>query len=219
MSDIGTGTTGTMLQGGGSGASPKFSTTTYPTTNAVNTLLYASSANVMGALATANSGVLATDGSGVPSITATPTVTSITFGSGTALSSYVQGTWTPTIVGGSVAGSTTYVAQNGYYTRIGNIVYVQGFINISAATGTGDATIGALPFTIKNQTNGYAAGALLLGGSTNWVFPTGYTCLVGIGILNTTTIVIGCMKTASGSSNLQMANGPAQFYFSMTYQI
>jgi hypothetical protein len=47
------------------------STSTYPNTNAVNTLLYASSANVMAALATANSGVLTTDASGVPSIDTT----------------------------------------------------------------------------------------------------------------------------------------------------
>ncbi len=50
----------------GSSAAPIWSTTTYPTTNAVNTLLYASSANVMAALATANSAALVTNGSGVP---------------------------------------------------------------------------------------------------------------------------------------------------------
>lgn len=47
------------------------STSTYPDTNAVSTLLYASSANVMSALATANSGVLSTSSSGVPSIDTT----------------------------------------------------------------------------------------------------------------------------------------------------
>lgn len=49
----------------------QYSTTTYPTTNAVNTLLWASSANVMSALATANSGVLVTSGAGIPSISST----------------------------------------------------------------------------------------------------------------------------------------------------
>lgn len=46
-------------------------TSTYPNTNAVSTLLYASSANVMAALATANSGVLSTSATGVPSIDTT----------------------------------------------------------------------------------------------------------------------------------------------------
>jgi hypothetical protein len=66
----GTATAGQMLQSGASSA-PSWSTTTYPATNAINTLLYASSANVMSALATANGGVLATSASGVPSIDTT----------------------------------------------------------------------------------------------------------------------------------------------------
>lgn len=62
----GTATAGQMLQSGAS-TTPAWSTTTYPATNAINTLLYASSANVMAALATANNGVLITSNSGVPS--------------------------------------------------------------------------------------------------------------------------------------------------------
>jgi len=90
------GSAGQVLQSGGASADPAYSTATYPSvatgtgtllradgtnwvattstypnTNAVNTLLYASSANVMAALATANSGVLTTDASGVPSIDTT----------------------------------------------------------------------------------------------------------------------------------------------------
>lgn len=64
-----------------------YTTSTYPDTNAVNTLLYASSANVMAALATANSGVLVTDSGGVPSISSTLpsfTTNTITFSPTTA---------------------------------------------------------------------------------------------------------------------------------------
>jgi hypothetical protein len=77
----GTATAGQLLLSGAS-ATPQWSTSTYPLTNVVNTLLYASSANVMAALATANSGVLVTSAGGVPSIsTALPaslTATSLT---------------------------------------------------------------------------------------------------------------------------------------------
>ena len=62
----GTATAGQLLLSGAT-AAPTWSTTTYPSTNAINTLLYASSANVMAALATANNGVLITSNSGVPS--------------------------------------------------------------------------------------------------------------------------------------------------------
>jgi hypothetical protein len=65
----GTATAGQMLQSGAS-TIPSWSTSTYPSTNAINTLLYASSANVMSALSTANNGVLTTNSSGVPAITA-----------------------------------------------------------------------------------------------------------------------------------------------------
>ncbi len=66
----GTATAGQMLQSGAS-TTPAWSTSTYPATNAINTLLYASSANVMAALATANNGVLITSSGGVPSISST----------------------------------------------------------------------------------------------------------------------------------------------------
>jgi hypothetical protein len=66
----GTATAGQMLQSGASTA-PTWSTTTYPATNAINTLLYASSANVMAALATANSATLITSAGGVPSLSQT----------------------------------------------------------------------------------------------------------------------------------------------------
>lgn len=61
--------TGTILRA--DGTNWVATTSTYPNTNAVSTLLYASSANVMSALATANSGVLTTSSSGVPSIDTT----------------------------------------------------------------------------------------------------------------------------------------------------
>ncbi len=74
------GTAGKILRS--DGTTNAYTTSTYPDTNAVSTLLYASSANVMAALATANSGVLVTSSGGVPSISSTLpafTTSSITF--------------------------------------------------------------------------------------------------------------------------------------------
>ena len=61
--------TGTILRA--DGTNWVATTSTYPNTNAVSTLLYASGTNVMAALATANSGVLSTSSAGVPSIDTT----------------------------------------------------------------------------------------------------------------------------------------------------
>lgn len=55
----------------GNAAAPSWSTTKYPSTNAANTLLYASATNQMAALATANNSCLVTSGTGVPSISST----------------------------------------------------------------------------------------------------------------------------------------------------
>lgn len=53
------------------GTTNTYTTSTYPDTNAINTLLYASSANVMAALATNNNSVLVTDSGGIPSLSTT----------------------------------------------------------------------------------------------------------------------------------------------------
>ena len=65
--------TGTLLRA--DGTNWVATTSTYPTTNAVSTLLYASGTNVMGALSTANNGLLVTSNTGVPSVLAGPGTT------------------------------------------------------------------------------------------------------------------------------------------------
>jgi hypothetical protein len=63
----GTATTGQMLRSGAS-TTPSWSTTTYPTTNPINTIMYASSANVLGTISAANSAVLVSNATGIPSM-------------------------------------------------------------------------------------------------------------------------------------------------------
>jgi hypothetical protein len=68
--------------------------------------------------------------------------TSIQFGSGAVLSSYEEGTWTP-----SVGGNATYTAQSGYYTKVGNLVKLRFLMTINVL-GTGSTTtITGLPYT------------------------------------------------------------------------
>ena len=58
---------------------------------------------------------------------------------------YSKGAYTPTYVGGTAAGVTTYTFQNAAWTQIGNQITVRGQVAWSAATGTGNARI-SLPF-------------------------------------------------------------------------
>jgi hypothetical protein len=131
-----------------------------------------------------------------------------------------NGTWTPTLVGSTVAGTTSYTTQQGYYTKIGSLVFITGTIVITAASGTGSATIGALPFTIRNQTNGSVMGNILLAPAVGtWPYVTGTTYLTLLGLINTTTCGIYCSGTAVTGAQLAMANAALTVEFSLTYQI
>lgn len=144
----------------------------------------------------------------------------ITFDNMNVMANYVdKGTFTPTLIGGSTAGSTTYSNQNGYYTRIGNLVFVTADIAISAATGTGAVTLGNLPFTINNQTNGYVNGAVFWQGAASWIFPTGATSLSCLGLPNTTTALVWGAGTGIAGGFMQMANAALQVSYSLVYQI
>ena len=78
--------------------------------------------------------------------------TGILFGSDTAaanaLDDYEEGTWTPTIIGTSTAGTASYTAQVGNYTKIGRVVYIRFTVEYNSGTGTGSLRVSGLPFTV-----------------------------------------------------------------------
>jgi hypothetical protein len=69
------------------------------------------------------------------------------------LDDYEEGTFTPSIVGGTTAGTASYTVAQGYYTKIGNRVFLQCYINWSSGTGTGSLLIGNLPFTSSSSSS------------------------------------------------------------------
>lgn len=85
------------------------------------------------------------------------------------LDDYEEGTFTPAITGSTTAGTATYVGRSGKYTKIGNLVQVQIFIDYNSHTGTGDTRITGLPFTnagnFSAATVGYANGLALTAGN------------------------------------------------------
>jgi hypothetical protein len=67
------------------------------------------------------------------------------------LDDYEEGTFTPTL-----GGTSTYAAQYGNYTKIGNKVYIKIYFIVNSI-GTGSAqTISGLPFTCDNTITGYS---------------------------------------------------------------
>lgn len=201
-----TATAGQVLQSAGSSADPAFSTATYPSTatgtgtilradgtnwaattstypntNAVNTLLYASSANVMGALATANSGVLTTDSSGVPSIDTTNFVRQTTGMQvkgnntntappagfiGEYISSAVTGVATTTNIAKTItsisltAGVWNVTAMANSQPTGGTLVMQQQVVGISTTNNTIEGNFGDQKTIINQAALGSASGCV-----------------------------------------------------------
>lgn len=145
-----------------------------------------------------------------PTLT-TPTLgaalaTSIKFGSGTVLSNYEEGTWTP-----SLGGTTTYAAQVGRYTRIGRVVYFQCSLSITLI-GTGSTTqISGLPFTSANN-SAYGGHAIYYDGiDSNVSQIVGYIGTTNINLQSTTSFAnsIGLYSIFKNGTNLTFQG----FYF------
>ena len=65
---------------------------------------------------------------------------------------YAKNTYVVTYLGNTTPGVTTYTTQAGFYTQIGRVVFFNGFVVWTAATGTGNANI-SLPFTPDSTAN------------------------------------------------------------------
>jgi hypothetical protein len=128
------------------------------------------------------------------------------------LDDYEEGTFTPTIQGATTSGVGTYTAQNGRYTKVGNLVTFQVFIDWTAHTGVGNMRIGGLPFT--NASNfwagsvGYANNIALTAGfvMTGYVesglsfvtlqqYPTGGGATTGVPIDTAGAIIFSASYT------------------------
>jgi hypothetical protein len=81
------------------------------------------------------------------------------------LDAYEEGTWTPTLVGGTTAGSYTVSTASAKYTRIGQQVTVTaGMVITINSAGTGALTFGGLPFA--KDSFEFITGSVALDGTT-----------------------------------------------------
>ena len=102
------------------------------------------------------------------------------------LDDYEEGDWTPVIQGAGGNPTVTYDSQVGKYTKIGNIVYVTGYIQTSARTGgSGDMRIAGLPFAVPSAS--FQGGSMIYyainNGSVSQTFPntdSGVTYFYGL---------------------------------------
>ena len=207
----GPGTSGNILQSNAA-ASPSFSTTTYPSTNAINTLLYASAANVMSALATANSGVLITSAGGVPSISSTlpPAVQGNITSVGALASGSLAAGFTPVTV---PIGGTGLATATAYAVLCGGTSATGAFQSIASVGTSGQVLTsngaGALPTFQSGPSS--QTGRLL----SFQIFTTG-TAQTYTKNISATTILVECLGGGGGGggcsislSNVSAAGGGA----------
>lgn len=112
-----------------------------------------------------------------------------------ALDDYEEGTFTPTIVGVTTAGTGTYTSQVGRYTKIGNRVFIQIQLAWTAHTGTGTMRVGGLPYGINNNPLTFAIyhhGMAMTAGNTAQCY----------GLINTSQIVLSQIPTGGGTDTL-----------------
>lgn len=150
-----------------------------------------------------------------PAFTATPTVTSITFGSGTALDTYVEGTFTPGVAFGGGTTGITYSTQTGAYRQIGGIVFFTIVLTLTnKGSSTGAATLTGMPVAGANV-NSRAFVAL----TQNFTYTTNYTNLAWISAASTTFTLTQYSPSANqvNATDTNFANGTSfrfeGFYF------
>jgi hypothetical protein len=127
------------------------------------------------------------------------------------LDDYEEGTWTPTILGQTTAGTTTYGAvRRGTYTKIGRQVTVDFYVNYTAATGTGNLIIGGLPFIVGNAD---VMGSLMTD-ALNW---SGGTYLALRGLQSANELGIWGVTDDAAWTRQTMVNEAADITGSITY--
>jgi len=129
------------------------------------------------------------------------------------LDDYEEGTWLP-----NVGGNTTYADRFGRYTKIGNIVSCQFFMQISSL-GTGSTTtLSGFPFTSQN----IAAGTVQSGCVGYWGSLAVNTIFISFYINNNSTQANFVGKATSGATvdnAIAIFGNSTNIYGSITYTI
>jgi len=132
------------------------------------------------------------------------------------LDDYEEGTFVPTIVGGTIAGVGVYTGQKGIYTKIGNLVTFQIIIGWTAHTGTGDMTVSGLPFT-SNSTSGQWHSVAI--GQNNGIALTASNILTAVIVNSSTSIAFQQYPSGGGGSSSVPIDGTATVVLGGSYMV
>ena len=157
-------------------------------------------------------------------IPVTPQVPSIAFPATQApsdgantLDDYEEGTWTPALsFGGATVGITYSGDTSGFYTKVGNVVTLSGYIKLtSKGSSVGSALVTGLPFTVVATYGGLTPPALWFKNITFTGQYQGYTSI------DTTTINLNQTTEAGVMTALTDANfaDNSELMVNITYRV
>ena len=141
-------------------------------------------------------------------------------GSGTMtseiLNDYEEGTFTPIIEGGTIAGVGVYSSQVGFYTKVGSLVTVQCYLDWSAHTGTGNMLLTGLPFNTINSTSAHSAVTF---GFVQNVALTAGNILTGWTLVNSNKFNFYQYPTGGGTTTAVPVDSSAALIFTLSYRV
>ncbi|HWU44347.1 MAG TPA: tail fiber domain-containing protein, partial [Bdellovibrio sp.] len=191
---------GSILQYSATG--PAYSTASYPTSTSANQLLYSSSGNVVGGLATASNSVLVTNGSGVPAWSGV---------SGDLFSQYalLAGRSGGQTINGGTAASENLTLDSTANSSKGKILLAPNGGNVGLGTSNPtynldilSSNTGASGTSVNIQNNSTGPAYLLLNATTGW------KGIVGVSG-PTTEYMIGTLGGPDGAIQFFTNNGTA----------
>lgn len=179
-----------------------FSTRIYPCDSAGNltnnTLSLGSSLYQFSSIHTGDNVVIGTAGKGID-FSANTHAAGMT---SELLDWYEEGTWTPTDASGA---GLSFVAVSGNYTRIGNTVFLFGYVRYPVTATTNTARIGGLPFT-ANSADSVAQGAVTY---------SQVATIRSVGVAKSTAILDVYTLAGGVPTNADLSN--TVLYFNSTY--
>lgn len=179
-----------------------------------HSVLVGGATNAITSLSVAATGTVLAGSTGAdPAFTATPSVTSITLGGGSALGTYINSTFTPVVQFGGGSTGITYTTQSGKYVQIGQIVHFEILIVLSSkGSSSGSMTITGMPVASAGPPTfpAYIAVGVTAPASTTY----------SIAQISTTTLSIlginGATNGAAAYTDTNVGNN-TQFFINGTY--
>jgi hypothetical protein len=132
----------------------------------------------------------------------------------TATLTYANGTFTPTVVGTSTAGSGVYTGQVGRYTRIGPRVFFDIYLAWTSHSGTGNLQVNGLPLTSESTSNHLMAATVVPGD----ISLTASNIMVAYVAPSSTSVTIRQIPTGGGTAAVVAMDTVGSLIISGSYE-